>query len=118
MAIKAFAKTGGIILSQENDRCTLTSMMKFEKYFAQYEQFKKVKVLALNLLLCFCLIEKENFSCFCMLDTSDPLLHPEIGLPDSDPINKAKKTNKHYPLCFTTSCARAVTRVMPAESGD
>ena len=93
-------------------------MMKFEKYFAQCEQFKKVKVLALNLLLCFLSNWKGEILLLLYARHLWPSATPG-NWPSwlySDPINNAK--NKQTLSSVFHHIRRAVTRVMPAESGD
>ena len=53
-----------------------------------------------------------------MLDTFDPLLHPEIGLPDSPQIWSTRQKKQTNIILRVSPHRRAVTRVMPAESGD
>ena len=53
-----------------------------------------------------------------MLDTFDPLLHPEIGLPDSTRIWSTRQKKQTNIILRVSPHRRAVTRVMPAESGD
>ena len=53
-----------------------------------------------------------------MLDTFDPLLQPEIGLPDSTRIWSTRQKKQTNIILRVSPHRRAVTRVMPAESGD
>ena len=93
------------------------SMMKFEKYFAQCEQFKKVKVLALNLLLCFLSNWKGELLSLLYARHLWPSATPGnwSSWLSSDLINKAKKNKQtlssvfhHTGVLWPESCLQSL----------
>ena len=92
-------------------------IMKFEKYFAQCEQFKKVKVLALNLPLCFLSNWKGEILLLLYARHLWPSATPG-NWPSwlySDPINKAKKQTNiilsvfhHTGVLWPESCLQSL----------